>query len=54
MLKLSKKEVESITLFTDHGEIVIRFGKIRGNQVRIAVDALDDVDVVRMELLKTA
>ena len=51
MLKLSRKEAESITLFTDQGEIVIHIRKIRGSQVRIAVDAPDDVNVVRTELL---
>ena len=53
MLKLSRKEGESTTLFTDQGEIVIYIRKIRGSQVRIAVDAPDDVDVVRTELLTT-
>ena len=52
MLKLSRKEAESITLFTDHGEIVVHIGEIRGSQVRIAIDAPDDVDVVRTELLE--
>ena len=53
MLNLSRKETESITLFTDQGEIIIHFGEIRSKQVRIAIDAPKDVDVVRTELLTT-
>ena len=52
MLNLSRKETESLTLFTDHGEIVIHFGQILGKQVRIAIDAPRDVKVVRTELLQ--
>ena len=51
MLNLTRKENESITLFTDQGEIVIHFGEIRGKQVRIAIEAPREVKVVRTELL---
>jgi len=48
MLNLTRREGE--TLVFDNN-IRITINEIRGNQVRIAIEAPDDVDVVREELL---
>lgn len=48
MLNLTRREGE--TLVFDH-DIRVTISEIRGNQVRIAIEAPDDVDVIREELL---
>lgn len=52
MLKVSRREKETITLFTDNGEITISIEAIRGRQVRVGIKAPDSVEVVRSELLQ--
>lgn len=48
MLKLTRRPGETLVL--DH-DIRVTISAIRGNQVRLTIDAPDDVDVVREELL---
>lgn len=51
MLKVSRREKETITLFTDNGKITISIEAIRGRQVRVGIKASDSVEVVRTELI---
>jgi carbon storage regulator len=48
MLVLSRKQGQSLVL---DGTTVIRVLEIRGNQVRLGVEAPDDVAVLRSELV---
>jgi len=48
MLNLTRREGETLVLDQD---IRITINEIRGNQVRIAIEAPDDVEVLREELL---
>lgn len=52
MLKLTRRERETITLFTADGEVTISVEKIKGKQVSVGIEAPDSVEVVRTELLK--
>jgi carbon storage regulator CsrA len=47
MLVLTRKAAESIVI----GDVTVYIGDIRRGRVRIAVDAPDDVPIVRGELL---
>ena len=47
MLVLSRKTGESIYI---DGSIKVKILKLKGNQVRIGIDAPSDVDIVRSEL----
>ena len=47
MLVLSRKAGESINI---DGRIKVKIVKIKGNQVRIGIEAPDDVAIVRSEL----
>ena len=51
MLVLSRKTKESITLQTQEGTITISIKNIKGQQVKIGIDAPQSVYVVRTELL---
>lgn len=51
MLKLTRREGESITLFTDNGPIEVWISSIEGGQTRIAIEAPQSVNIVRSELL---
>ena len=51
MLVLTRREDESITLITDQGKIEVIVTKINKSQVQIAIDAPDEVEIVRTELL---
>jgi carbon storage regulator CsrA len=53
MLVLSRKIKESITLQTQEGTITISIKNIKGQQVKIGIDAPLSVDVDRTELLET-
>lgn len=53
MLKLSRKAEESITIQTQEGTITISIEGVRGNQVKVGVDAPRSINVVRTELLET-
>jgi len=48
MLNLTRREGETLVFDND---IRITINEIRGNQVRIAIEAPDDVGVLREELL---
>ena len=50
MLLLTRREDESITLQTDQGEIEVIVTRINKSQVQIAIDAPDDVKILRTEL----
>lgn len=49
MLVLSRKKNESIVI---NGNIVITITEIRGDKVRIGIDAPEDVKVLRKELVE--
>ena len=52
MLVLTRKEDEAIILTMPSGkQIDIIVTEIKGNQVRISVDADDDVEIMREELI---
>ena len=51
MLVLTRREDESITLITDQGKIEVIVTKINKSQVQIAINAPDEVEIVRTELL---
>ncbi len=48
MLILSRKEGQSLML---DGNIVVRILEIRGNTIRIGIEAPEDVSIVRSELI---
>lgn len=48
MLILTRQVLESLLIGDD---VVVKVLGVKGNQVRIGIDAPDDVDVVREELL---
>jgi len=48
MLILARKENETLVI---DGDIRITICQIRGNQVKLAIDAPDEVEVMREELL---
>lgn len=50
MLVLTRREFETIKLYTSDGEIEITITKIEGKQVRVGIAAPDDVDIERGEL----
>ncbi len=50
MLVLSRKIGESITFYTDQGEIVVKLNAIKGGHSTIAIDAPRDIKVLRSEL----
>lgn len=47
MLTLSRREGESIVIGDD---VTVTVTEVRGNQVRIGIDAPSDVEIVREEL----
>ncbi len=51
MLKLTRREGESITLFTSDGPIEVWVSSIEGRQTRVGIDAPQSVNIVRSELL---
>jgi carbon storage regulator len=51
MLVLSRKRNESIVI---HGDIRITVVDIRGNQVRLGIEAPDSVGIFRQELFERA
>ena len=53
MLKVSRREKESITLFTGNGKITISIEKIRGRQVRVGIHVPESVRVARSEILRS-
>ena len=52
MLKLSRREGESFILYTTDGVILITFEEMRGNQANVSIDAPDEVDILRSELVE--
>ena len=50
MLVLGRREGESLTLATKSGEVVVTLGQARPGQVRLGVDAPDDVTITRSEI----
>lgn len=53
MLSLTRKSGESILLYTADGVIEVFVTRINGNQVGIAIDAPDNVEILRSELEDT-
>lgn len=51
MLKISRREKETITILTDNGKITISIEEIRGRQVRVGIKTPSSIEVVRSELL---
>lgn len=51
MLKITRKPGEGLTLITSDGEIHIDFEIRSGKQIKLSIDALDEVGVWRDELL---
>lgn len=49
MLILKRHPGEGLILYTNDGEIYLDFD-LKGNQIKVAIDAPDNVDVVREEL----
>jgi carbon storage regulator CsrA len=52
MLKITRKPGEGLTLITSDGEIHIDVEIKSGKQIRLAIDAPDNVGIWRDELLK--
>jgi len=53
MFKVSRREKETITLFTGNGQVTSSIDKIRGKQVRVGVIAPDSVEMLRPEAYST-
>lgn len=54
MLVLSRREREVIEVRTPSGEVIhINVVKVKGNTVRIGIDAAQDVHILRQELVDT-
>ena len=51
MLSITRKISEKVVLFTEQGDITIMIQNVKGNQVRLSVDAPDEVKVLRSELI---
>ncbi|MBL4753654.1 MAG: carbon storage regulator [Flavobacteriales bacterium] len=51
MLKITRKPGECLTLIISDGEIHIDFELHSGKQIKLAIDAPDDVGIWRDELL---
>ena len=51
MLKITRKPGEGLTIITSDGEIHIDFDIKSGKQIRLAIDAPEEVGVWRDELL---
>lgn len=51
MLVLSRKMLESIVIGTGPDQIVLTIVDIKGNQIRVGVDAPRHIQVMRAELL---
>lgn len=52
MLTLSRRKGESFIIYTTDGEIVVTFEKMRGNQAKLSIDAPDEVEILRSELVE--
>lgn len=50
MLELTRRPDESLRLYTSDGVIEITVHKIKGQQVRIGIDAPRNVNIVRREI----
>lgn len=50
MLSLGRRETESIHLHTADGLIVVTVKMIKGNQVKLAIDAPKSVTIIREEI----
>lgn len=54
MLVLSRRDGEAIELRLPSGEVVlVSVVKVKGNTVRIGIDAAQDVHILRQELVDT-
>ena len=54
MLILTRRPGETLFIETPAGEqIQVKVLEVKGNQVRIGMDAPDDISIVREELLKS-
>ena len=51
MLKIKRRPGEGITIITTDGEIHIGFEIKSGNQIKLSIDAPDEVGIWRDELL---
>lgn len=52
MLMLTRKENQSIFLFLPNGEsIEVKIAKCEGNQVRVGIEAPQDIEILREELV---
>ena len=52
MLKITRKPGEGLTITTSDGDIYIDFEIKSGKQIRLTIDAPEEVDVWRDELLE--
>lgn len=50
MLSLSRRENETLNIYTSDGLITVTVGAIKGNQVKLAIKAPDNVNIVRAEI----
>jgi carbon storage regulator CsrA len=53
MLKITRKPGEGLTITTSDGEIHIDFEIKRGKQIKLCIDAPDEVGIWRDELLES-
>lgn len=53
MLKVTRKLGKGLILITSDGEIHIDFELNSGKQIKLAIDAPDEVKILRDELLRT-
>ena len=54
MLVLSRKKNEDIVMPTTDGQIVVRLLEIRGENVRLGIEAPREIEIFRGELLEDA
>lgn len=50
MLSLARRENETLHFYTSDGLIAVTVRVIKGNQVKLAIDAPENVNVVRLEI----
>lgn len=50
MLSLARREKETLHFYTSDGLIAVTVRVIKGNQVKLSIDAPENVNVVRSEI----
>lgn len=50
MLSLARRENETLNFYTSDGLIAVTVRVIKGNQVKLTIDAPENVNVVRLEI----